>query len=124
MYPERSASAGSRTGDPLVRSGRQRRAFTERLVAITATNPAEHFGLYPQKGTLAVGSDADVVVLDPSDTTTIAVATSPTKVDYGIYAGVSRDHLGPPMVHWRAASATAASSAVKPRTLAWGRRER
>jgi dihydropyrimidinase len=59
----------------------------ERLVAITATNPAKLFGLYPQKGTLAVGSDADVVVLDPNATTTITVANSPTKVDYSIYEG-------------------------------------
>ncbi|ADP81169.1 dihydropyrimidinase [Pseudofrankia inefficax] len=59
----------------------------ERLVAITATNPAKLFGLYPAKGTLAVGSDADVVVLDPRATTTITAAASPSKVDYSIYEG-------------------------------------
>jgi len=59
----------------------------ERLVAITATNPAKLFGLYPRKGTLAVGSDADVVVLDPTATTRLSVTTSPSKVDYSIYEG-------------------------------------
>jgi dihydropyrimidinase len=59
----------------------------ERLVAITATNPARLFGLYPRKGTLAVGSDADLVVFDPRGQTTLSVQGSPTKVDYSIYEG-------------------------------------
>jgi dihydropyrimidinase len=59
----------------------------ERLVAITAANPARLFGLYPQKGTLAVGSDADIVVLDPAGTTTLSASTSPSEVDYSIYEG-------------------------------------
>jgi dihydropyrimidinase len=60
----------------------------ERLAAITATNPARLFGLYPQKGTLAIGSDADVVVFDPSAETVISAETSPSKVDYSIYEGL------------------------------------
>jgi dihydropyrimidinase len=67
-----------------VRAGR---LSMERLVAITATNPAKLFGLHPQKGTLAIGSDADIVVLDPSGTTQLSSSTSPTKVDYSIYEG-------------------------------------
>jgi len=59
----------------------------ERLVAIFATTPAKLFGLYPHKGTLAVGSDADIVVLDPNATTQLSVSTSPSKVDYSIYEG-------------------------------------
>jgi dihydropyrimidinase len=59
----------------------------QRLVAITATNPAKLFGLYPQKGTLSIGADADIVVFDPNAPTTLSAATSPTKVDYSIYEG-------------------------------------
>jgi dihydropyrimidinase len=70
--------------DKGVRSGE---ISLERLVAITATNPAKLFGLYPRKGTLAVGSDADVVVLDPNGSTTISTEKSPSKVDYSIYEG-------------------------------------
>jgi dihydropyrimidinase len=64
----------------------------ERLVAITAANPARLFGLYPRKGTLSIGSDADVVIFDPAGSTTISVESSPTKVDYSIYEG--RECLG------------------------------
>jgi dihydropyrimidinase len=70
--------------DKGVRSGQ---ISLETLVAITAANPAKIFGLYPQKGTLAIGSDADVVVFDPNATTTISVSTSPSRVDYSIYEG-------------------------------------
>ncbi|MDA8047393.1 MAG: dihydropyrimidinase, partial [Actinomycetota bacterium] len=59
----------------------------ERLVAITATNPAKLFGLYPSKGVLAVGSDADIVILDPRSTTTLSNRKSASKVDYSIYEG-------------------------------------
>ena len=60
----------------------------ERLVAITATNPAKLFGLYPRKGTLAIGSDADVVIFDPAAPTTLTARDSPSKVDYSIYEGM------------------------------------
>jgi dihydropyrimidinase len=63
------------------------RVDMERLVAITATNPAKLFGLYPTKGTLGIGSDADIVVFDPDGTTTISAASSPSRVDYTIYEG-------------------------------------
>jgi len=63
------------------------RISLEQLVAITSTNPAKLFGLYPRKGSLMVGSDADVVVLDPSGETRLSVSTSPSQVDYSIYEG-------------------------------------
>ncbi|MQY31958.1 dihydropyrimidinase [Nocardia aurantia] len=67
-----------------VRAGR---ISLERLVAITSTNPAKLFGLHPRKGSLMVGADADVVVLDPTGRTRLSVTSSPSRVDYSIYEG-------------------------------------
>ena len=57
------------------------------MVELLATNPAKLFGLYPRKGTLAVGSDADIVVFDPEKKVTISAATHHSKVDYNLYEG-------------------------------------
>ena len=45
------------------------------------------FGLFPRKGTIAVGSDADIVVFDPSGETTLGAKTLHMKVDYNPYEG-------------------------------------
>jgi dihydropyrimidinase len=58
-----------------------------RMVELLATNPAKLFGLYPRKGTLAVGSDADIVVFDPEKKVTISAATHHSRVDYNLYEG-------------------------------------
>jgi dihydropyrimidinase len=58
-----------------------------RMVELLATNPAKLFGLYPRKGTLAVGSDADVVVFDPQKRVTISAATHHSRSDYNLYEG-------------------------------------
>jgi dihydropyrimidinase len=58
-----------------------------RLVQLYATTPAKLFGLYPRKGTIAVGSDADIVVFDPAKETTVSVATHHTTCDYSLYEG-------------------------------------
>jgi dihydropyrimidinase len=60
----------------------------ERFVALTATNPARLFGLYPRKGVLAPGSDADVVLWDPRARHTLSVQTSHHRTDYCLYEGV------------------------------------
>ena len=67
-----------------VRSGR---ITVEQFVAVTATNPAKLFGLYPAKGTIAVGSDADLVVWDPDDTRTIRDEDALSNSGYSIHAG-------------------------------------
>ncbi|HVV59068.1 MAG TPA: dihydropyrimidinase [Gaiellaceae bacterium] len=66
---------------------RQGRISLNRMVELLATNPAKLFGLYPRKGTLAVGSDADVVVFDPEKRVTISAATHHSKADYNLYEG-------------------------------------
>ncbi|ATW24839.1 dihydropyrimidinase [Candidatus Formimonas warabiya] len=57
------------------------------FVALTATKPAQLFGLFPRKGTIAVGSDADIVVWDPWATSVITAPTQHQRVDYTPYEG-------------------------------------
>lgn len=59
----------------------------ERFVEMTATAPAKLHGLYPRKGILAPGSDADLVVWDPQAVTTISAARHHMRVDHSIYEG-------------------------------------
>lgn len=62
-----------------------------RFVELTSTAAAKSFGLFPKKGTLAVGSDADIVIFDPDKRLTIGVnekATHHMRVDYNPYEGV------------------------------------
>jgi dihydropyrimidinase len=59
-----------------------------RWVEITSTTPARMFGLYPRKGTISPGSDADIVVYDPAATQTLSVETHHMNVDYSAYEGM------------------------------------
>ena len=59
----------------------------QKFVEITATNPAKIFGLYPEKGTIAIGSDADVVIFDPKEERTITKDMLHENVDYTPYQG-------------------------------------
>ena len=58
-----------------------------RFVELVATAPAKLFGLYPRKGTIAPGSDADIVVFDPEAERTLSAATHHMNVDYSCYEG-------------------------------------
>ncbi|MBA3943820.1 MAG: dihydropyrimidinase [Herpetosiphonaceae bacterium] len=59
-----------------------------RWIELCCTNPAKLFGMYPQKGTLAPGSDADIVIWDPNATHTISAATQHQRTDYNLYEGM------------------------------------
>jgi dihydropyrimidinase len=59
----------------------------ERWVDITSTAPAKLFGLYPRKGAIAVGADADIVIYDPKRRHTISATTHHMNVDYSCYEG-------------------------------------
>jgi dihydropyrimidinase len=67
-----------------VRTGR---ISLNRFVELTSTSPARIFGLFPRKGTIAPGSDADLVVFDPQRTERLSVSTLHMKVDYSPYEG-------------------------------------
>jgi dihydropyrimidinase len=58
-----------------------------RWIEIACATPARMFGLYPRKGTIAPGSDADVVVYDPNATQTLSASTHHMAVDYSCYEG-------------------------------------
>jgi dihydropyrimidinase len=58
-----------------------------RWVDLVAANPAKLFGLYPMKGALQVGSDADIVIWNPNREHTISAATHHMNVDYSMYEG-------------------------------------
>ena len=65
------------------------RISRERWVEITSTAPAKLFGMYPKKGAVAVGADADLVVYDPNRKRTISAETHHMAVDYSCYEGRS-----------------------------------
>jgi dihydropyrimidinase len=65
------------------------RMTRERWVEVISTAPAKLFGMYPQKGAVAVGSDADLVVYDPGRKRTISAKTHHMNVDYSCYEGRS-----------------------------------
>ena len=63
------------------------RISLNRFVELTSTAPAKIFGLFPRKGTIAPGSDADIVVFDPEKKQTLSAKTLHMKVDYNPYEG-------------------------------------
>jgi dihydropyrimidinase len=63
------------------------RITVNRWVEVVSAAPAKLFGLYPEKGTIAVGSDADLVVWDPAKEEVISTRTHHMRVDYSMYEG-------------------------------------
>jgi dihydropyrimidinase len=74
---------------PLIYNGGvvENRISLNRFVELTSTAAAKMFGMFPKKGTIAVGSDADIVIFDPDKEQTISVTTHHMNVDYSAYEG-------------------------------------
>ena len=72
-------SEGARTG----------RITLQKMIQVLSTNAARLFGLYPQKGTIAPGSDADIVIFDPDLTRTISGSMLKSSADYSVFEGWS-----------------------------------
>jgi dihydropyrimidinase len=66
---------------------RQHRLSLNRFVEVTATAPAKIFGMFPRKGTIAVGSDADLVIFDPDERHVLSAATHHSNCDYTLFEG-------------------------------------
>jgi dihydropyrimidinase len=64
------------------------RISTNRFVELVSTNPAKIFGMYPEKGSLDIGTDADIVVMDPEREVTIHHEILHSAMDYSPYAGM------------------------------------
>ena len=78
--------------DAGVNSGR---LTASEFVAVTSTNAAKIFNLYPRKGVVAVGADADLVLWDPTAARTLSVKTQHSRVDFNVFEG--REVTGVPM---------------------------
>jgi dihydropyrimidinase len=65
-----------------VRAGR---LTPNQFVALNSTNPAKIFGLYPRKGTLVPGADADILIWDPEKKVTYGVEQAQHRTDYNLY---------------------------------------
>jgi len=66
---------------------REGRFSINRFVELVSTNPAKYFGMYPRKGTIAPGSDADIVVWDPEKELTLSASTHHSNVNYNMFEG-------------------------------------
>ena len=64
------------------------RLTLEPFVALTSVNAAKVFNLWPRKGSLEVGADADVIVLDPHRTKTLSAATQHQNTDFSVWEGL------------------------------------
>jgi dihydropyrimidinase len=65
----------------------KKRISLQRFVEVTSTNAARLFGLFPRKGTIAVGSDADITIWDPAETRTVDSQRTHTNADFSPYEG-------------------------------------
>ncbi len=84
-----NGAPGLETRLPLVFDGgvHDKGMSLNRFVELTATTPAKLFGLFPKKGTIAVGTDGDIVLFDPNEKWTIRAAEHHSRIDYSLFEG-------------------------------------
>lgn len=106
---------------------RDRKLPLERFVQVTSTNAARRFGLFPRKGAIRAGSDADLLVWDPELTNTVRGADDLSNADYSVYEG--RQVTGWPthvirrgavLAEWGAVRGAPGSGQLVSRTVARG----
>ena len=83
----------------------------QRFVELVSTGPARIFGLYPRKGSISVGADADLVIFDPARSHTVPAKNVYTKVDYSLYEG--RRCLGAPTMVFQRGNLIMADGDIK-----------
>ena len=59
----------------------------EKVVEVSSYNPARYYSVYPQKGTISVGSDADMAIVDMNKEVTWSASMAPSQADWSIYEG-------------------------------------
>ncbi|MCZ6846550.1 MAG: dihydropyrimidinase [Alphaproteobacteria bacterium] len=84
-----NGAPGLETRLPLVFDGcvNDKGMSLNRFVELTSTTPAKLFGMFPKKGTIAVGTDGDIVLFDPDETWTITAAEHHSRIDYSLFEG-------------------------------------
>ena len=84
-----NGAPGLETRLPVVFDGgvRKQKLSLNRFVDLMSTTPAKLFGLFPKKGTIAVGSDADIVLFDPEEKWTVRAAEHHSRIDYSLFEG-------------------------------------
>ena len=65
----------------------KKRITLNKFVEVTATNPAKIFGMFPRKGTIGIGSDADIILFDPNEKHVLSAKTHHMNTDYSGYEG-------------------------------------
>lgn len=66
----------------------KKRITVNKFVEVTATNPAKIFGMFPRKGTIGIGSDADIILLDPNEKHVLSAKSHHMNTDYSGYEGM------------------------------------